>query len=82
MYALQVPSLVKGRFQRVTNGKPIDIYLPAVSVPLSGDDCFLVGKVRNPSNPQNPCLLKKCSDSFLEKKYQYKKRSAFKILQK
>ncbi|XP_038549486.1 prolyl 4-hydroxylase subunit alpha-3 isoform X2 [Micropterus salmoides] len=45
VYALQVASLVRGRFQRVTNGKPIDIYLPAVSVPLSGDDCFLVGKV-------------------------------------
>nr|XP_046245497.1 prolyl 4-hydroxylase subunit alpha-3 isoform X2 [Scatophagus argus] len=45
VYALQVASLVKGRFQRVTNGKPIDIYLPTVSVPLSGDDCFLVGKV-------------------------------------
>ncbi|XP_074496631.1 prolyl 4-hydroxylase subunit alpha-3 isoform X3 [Sebastes fasciatus] len=45
VYALQVASLVRGRFQRVTNGKPTDIYLPAVSVPLSGDDCFLVGKV-------------------------------------
>ncbi|XP_049431667.1 prolyl 4-hydroxylase subunit alpha-3 isoform X1 [Epinephelus fuscoguttatus] len=45
VYALQVASLVRGRFQRVTNGKPIDIYLPTVSVPLSGDDCFLVGKV-------------------------------------
>ncbi|XP_049919257.1 C2 domain-containing protein 3-like [Epinephelus moara] len=44
VYALQVASLVRGRFQRVTNGKPIDIYLPTVSVPLSGDDCFLVGK--------------------------------------
>ncbi|XP_059187436.1 prolyl 4-hydroxylase subunit alpha-3 isoform X2 [Centropristis striata] len=45
VYALQVASLVRGDFQRVTNGKPIDIYQPAVSVPLSGDDCFLVGKV-------------------------------------
>ncbi|KAM9359563.1 prolyl 4-hydroxylase subunit alpha-3 [Symphorus nematophorus] len=45
VYALQVTSLVRGRFQRITNGEPIDIYLPAVSVPLSGDDCFLVGKV-------------------------------------
>ncbi|KAF3693149.1 Prolyl 4-hydroxylase subunit alpha-3 [Channa argus] len=45
VYALQVGSLVMGRFQRVTNGKPFDIYMPAVSVPLSGDDCFLVGKV-------------------------------------
>lgn len=48
VYALQVASLVMGRFQRVTNGKPIDIYLPKVSVPLSGDDCFLVGKVHEP----------------------------------
>ncbi|KAM3616253.1 uncharacterized protein V6R79_015079 [Siganus canaliculatus] len=45
VYALQVTSLVKGRFQRMTNGEPTDIYLPTVSVPLSGDDCFLVGKV-------------------------------------
>ncbi|KAM6987961.1 prolyl 4-hydroxylase subunit alpha-3 isoform 2-T2 [Tautogolabrus adspersus] len=45
VYALQVASLVKGRFQRVTDGVTIDIYLPAVSVLLSGDDCFLVGKV-------------------------------------
>ncbi|XP_070826916.1 prolyl 4-hydroxylase subunit alpha-3 isoform X2 [Chaetodon trifascialis] len=45
VYSLQVASLVRGRFQRVSNGKPIDIYLPAVSVLLSGDDCFLVGKV-------------------------------------
>ncbi|KAK1899414.1 Prolyl 4-hydroxylase subunit alpha-3 [Dissostichus eleginoides] len=40
-----VASLVRGLFQRVTEGQPIDIYRPAVSVPLSGDDCFLVGKV-------------------------------------
>ncbi|XP_071353271.1 prolyl 4-hydroxylase subunit alpha-3 [Trachinotus anak] len=45
VYALQVASLVRGRFQKVTNGKSIDIFMPAVSVPLSGDDCFLVGKV-------------------------------------
>lgn len=45
VYALQVASLVRGRFQRVTDGRPTDVYLPAVSVPLSGDDCFLVGKV-------------------------------------
>ncbi|XP_068601637.1 prolyl 4-hydroxylase subunit alpha-3 [Brachionichthys hirsutus] len=45
VYELQVGSLARGRFQRVTNGKPSDVYLPAVSVPLSGDDCFLVGKV-------------------------------------
>ncbi|XP_031696699.1 prolyl 4-hydroxylase subunit alpha-3-like [Anarrhichthys ocellatus] len=48
VYALQVAGLVRGRFQRVTNGEPIDVYLPAVSVALSGDDCFLVGKVHNP----------------------------------
>ena len=47
VYALQVGSLVQGRFERVTNGKPIDIYMPTVSVPLSGDDCFLVGKVHH-----------------------------------
>lgn len=45
VYALQVGSMVKGRFQRVTDGKPTDVCLPTVSVPLSGDDCFLVGKV-------------------------------------
>nr|XP_043887301.1 prolyl 4-hydroxylase subunit alpha-3 isoform X1 [Solea senegalensis] len=45
VYALRVASLVKGHFQTVTNGKPTDIFTPAVSVPLSGDDCFLVGKV-------------------------------------
>lgn len=47
VYVLQVASLVRGLFQRVTEGQPIDIYRPAVSVPLSGDDCFLVGKVHN-----------------------------------
>lgn len=45
VYALQVASLAKGRFQRVTDGKPTDVCLPTVSIPLSGDDCFLVGKV-------------------------------------
>ncbi|XP_034557848.1 prolyl 4-hydroxylase subunit alpha-3 isoform X1 [Notolabrus celidotus] len=45
VYALQVPSLVRGRFQRVTDGVPVDVTLPTVSVLLSGDDCFLVGKV-------------------------------------
>ncbi|KAM3875103.1 prolyl 4-hydroxylase subunit alpha-3 [Diretmus argenteus] len=45
VYALQVGSLVRGRFQRAANGSPIDIYMPSVSTPLSGDDCFLVGKV-------------------------------------
>ncbi|KAF7653277.1 hypothetical protein LDENG_00085230 [Lucifuga dentata] len=45
VYALHVSSLVTGRFQRVVDGKAVDIYTPAVSVLLSGDDCFLVGKV-------------------------------------
>ncbi|XP_028275241.1 prolyl 4-hydroxylase subunit alpha-3 [Parambassis ranga] len=45
VYALQVSSLVRGRFQRLTNGEPKDVFMPAVSVSLSGDDCFLVGKV-------------------------------------
>ncbi|XP_041851635.1 prolyl 4-hydroxylase subunit alpha-3 isoform X2 [Melanotaenia boesemani] len=45
VYALQVSSLVRGRFQRLTNGEAIDVYMPAVSVSLTGDDCFLVGKV-------------------------------------
>ena len=48
VYALHVAGLVRGRFQRVADGKPTDIYLPTVSVPLSGDDCFLVGKVHKP----------------------------------
>ncbi|XP_031590793.2 prolyl 4-hydroxylase subunit alpha-3 isoform X1 [Oreochromis aureus] len=45
VYALQISSLVRGRFQRITNGESVDVYMPAVSVQLSGDDCFLVGKV-------------------------------------
>uniref|UniRef100_A0A8C7JR60 Prolyl 4-hydroxylase subunit alpha-3 n=1 Tax=Oncorhynchus kisutch TaxID=8019 RepID=A0A8C7JR60_ONCKI len=45
VYALQVGGLVRGHFQRITDGNPIDIYSPTVSVHLSGDDCFLVGKV-------------------------------------
>ncbi|XP_041665794.1 prolyl 4-hydroxylase subunit alpha-3 isoform X2 [Cheilinus undulatus] len=45
VYALQVASLVRGRFQRITDGVPVDIYRPAVPVLLSGDDCYLVGKV-------------------------------------
>uniref|UniRef100_A0A672YF46 Prolyl 4-hydroxylase, alpha polypeptide III n=1 Tax=Sphaeramia orbicularis TaxID=375764 RepID=A0A672YF46_9TELE len=45
VYALQVASLVRGHFRSVTNGQATDIYMPDVSVPLSGDDCFLVGKV-------------------------------------
>ncbi|XP_072248287.1 prolyl 4-hydroxylase subunit alpha-3 [Leuresthes tenuis] len=45
VYSLQVSSLVSGRFQRVTDGEAIDVCMPAVSVSLTGDDCFLVGKV-------------------------------------
>ena len=45
VYDLQVGGLVRGHFQRGTNGNPINIYSPPVSIPLSGDDCFLVGKV-------------------------------------
>lgn len=45
VYCLQIASLVRGQFQRVTDGKSVDVYLPAVSVQLSSDDCFLVGKV-------------------------------------
>ncbi|XP_037835223.1 prolyl 4-hydroxylase subunit alpha-3 [Kryptolebias marmoratus] len=45
VYALQVSGLSRGRFQRVTNGEVMDVCSPAVSVSLSGDDCFLVGKV-------------------------------------
>ncbi|XP_034024242.1 prolyl 4-hydroxylase subunit alpha-3 [Thalassophryne amazonica] len=45
VYNLHVRGLVNGHFQRVTNGKCVDIYMPSVSVNLSGDDCFLVGKV-------------------------------------
>ncbi|CAL8362291.1 unnamed protein product [Merluccius merluccius] len=45
VYALQVGSLARGRFQRAARGEPVDVYRPTVSVPLSGDDCFLVGKV-------------------------------------
>lgn len=47
VYSLQVMSLVRGQFQRITDGKSVDVYLPAVSVQLSGDDCFLVGKVHS-----------------------------------
>ncbi|XP_041919759.1 prolyl 4-hydroxylase subunit alpha-3 [Alosa sapidissima] len=46
VYALHVEGLVRGHFQRLTNqGNTVDIYRPRVSIPLSGDDCFLVGKV-------------------------------------
>ncbi|KAF6724905.1 Prolyl 4-hydroxylase subunit alpha-3 [Oryzias melastigma] len=45
VYALQVSSLVRGLFRRVADGKATDVYMPVVSTLLSGDDCFLVGKV-------------------------------------
>ncbi|XP_066538828.1 prolyl 4-hydroxylase subunit alpha-3 [Hoplias malabaricus] len=45
VYDLKVEGLVRGLFQRVSNGNTIDIYTPTLSTPLSGDDCFLVGKV-------------------------------------
>ncbi|XP_029963479.1 prolyl 4-hydroxylase subunit alpha-3 [Salarias fasciatus] len=45
VYALQVSGLASGRFRRVTDGVPTDVYLPSKAVLLSGDDCFLVGKV-------------------------------------
>ncbi|RVE65069.1 hypothetical protein OJAV_G00131780 [Oryzias javanicus] len=45
VYALQVSSLVRGLFRRVADGKATDVYMPVVSILLSGDDCFLVGKV-------------------------------------
>ncbi|KAI4887264.1 hypothetical protein NFI96_021659 [Prochilodus magdalenae] len=45
VYALQVEGLVRGHFQKISNGNTVDIYKPPVSTPLSGDDCFLVGKV-------------------------------------
>lgn len=44
MYALQVEGMVKGYFQQISNGTRVDIYKPSVCIPLSGDDCFLVGK--------------------------------------
>lgn len=45
VYDLRVDGLVQGHFQQVTNGRAVDIYNPPVSDTLSGDDCFLVGKV-------------------------------------
>ncbi|KAL0973182.1 hypothetical protein UPYG_G00200010 [Umbra pygmaea] len=45
VYSLQVGGLVRGEFKRITKDRLIDIYRPIVSIPLSGDDCFLVGKV-------------------------------------
>ncbi|KAG5837563.1 hypothetical protein ANANG_G00240670 [Anguilla anguilla] len=45
VYALRVDGLASGHFRTASGGDTVDIYRPAVSVPLSGDDCFLVGKV-------------------------------------
>ncbi|XP_051718236.1 prolyl 4-hydroxylase subunit alpha-3 isoform X3 [Ctenopharyngodon idella] len=45
VYDLRVEGLVQGHFQQITNGNAVDIYKPPVSDTLSGDDCFLVGKV-------------------------------------
>ncbi|XP_058270169.1 prolyl 4-hydroxylase subunit alpha-3 [Hemibagrus wyckioides] len=45
VYSLQVDGMVKGHFQRIRNGSIVDIYKPSVGISLSGDDCFLVGKV-------------------------------------
>lgn len=45
VYALQVSGLSRGRFQRITKGEVMNVCLPDVSVSLSGDDCFMVGKV-------------------------------------
>ncbi|KAI7800455.1 prolyl 4-hydroxylase subunit alpha-3 [Triplophysa rosa] len=45
VYDLRVEGLVRGHFQQITNGNAVDIYKPSVSDTLSGDDCFLVGKV-------------------------------------
>lgn len=45
VYSLQVEGMVKGHFQRIRNGSIVDIYKPSVGISLSGDDCFLVGKV-------------------------------------
>ncbi|KAJ8280168.1 hypothetical protein GJAV_G00051360 [Gymnothorax javanicus] len=45
VYALRVDGLVNGHFQTVRGGNTVDVYRPTVSNRLSGDDCFLVGKV-------------------------------------
>lgn len=60
VYALRVEGLVRGHFQRLTNlGNTVDIYQPHVSIPLSGDDCFLVGKVSTSSLSKILDLFKK-----------------------
>ncbi|XP_062872536.1 prolyl 4-hydroxylase subunit alpha-3 isoform X2 [Trichomycterus rosablanca] len=45
VYALEVKGLVRGNFQGIRNGSTVDIYKPSISIRLSGDDCYLVGKV-------------------------------------
>ncbi|CAM4551532.1 unnamed protein product [Leuciscus chuanchicus] len=45
VYDLRVEGLVQGHFQQITNGNAVDFYKHPVSDSLSGDDCFLIGKV-------------------------------------
>ncbi|CAN9510847.1 unnamed protein product [Ophioblennius macclurei] len=45
VYSLHVASLAGGRFRRVADGPPTDVYTPTKAVLLSADDCYLVGKV-------------------------------------
>ncbi|KAK7883076.1 hypothetical protein WMY93_029250 [Mugilogobius chulae] len=45
VYSLQVSGLVRGHFLTMTSEGTSEIYKPLLSVPLSSDDCFLVGKV-------------------------------------
>lgn len=51
VYDLRVESLVRGHFQQITDGNPVDFYKLPVSDTLSGDDCFLVGKVSVEKTP-------------------------------
>ncbi|XP_030632126.1 uncharacterized protein LOC115813708 isoform X3 [Chanos chanos] len=43
VHALHVKGQVRGQFQRITDGKSVNIYKPLVSMSFSGD-CFLIGK--------------------------------------
>ncbi|XP_051963027.1 prolyl 4-hydroxylase subunit alpha-3 [Xyrauchen texanus] len=45
VYDLRVEGLVRGHFQQMKNGNAVDVYNPLLSDTLSGDDCFLIGKV-------------------------------------
>lgn len=63
VYGLQVEGLARGHFQRTSSGNVIDIYKPEVSTPLSGDDCFLVGKVghvKSLCKQGAKCLVSSC----------------------